>query len=139
MKLITNKIAQFSQEDIESLELNKCYQLTKSISINLNDVEISSADIPGFSVATNNGLTVALDITLSEELKNEGLAREFINRIQNIRKDHGFEVTDQIKVLVEKNDLIMTAIKNNLNYICEETLAKPVSYTHLTLPTICSV
>ena len=79
-------------------------------------------------MATNNGLTVALDITLSEELKNEGLAREFINRIQNIRKDHGFEVTDQIKVLVEKNDLIMTAIKNNLNYICEETLAKQLKY-----------
>ena len=92
------------------------------------DVEISSADIPGFSVATNNGITVALDITLSKELKEEGLAREFVNRIQHLRKDNGFEVTDKVKIWVEKNDLITASIKNNFIYICEETLAVQLNY-----------
>ena len=128
MKLITNKIAKFSTNDIEEIEKNNSYSISDEITIGLVDVEISSDGIPGFSVATNNGVTVALDITLSEELKAEGIAREFINRIQSLRKDNGFEVTDKISILVEKNDLITTAIKNNFIYICEETLAGQLNY-----------
>ena len=69
------------------------------------------------------GITVALDVTISNNLKEEGLAREFVNRIQNIRKEQGFEVTDKIKITVEKNEAIENAIANNLSYICGETLA----------------
>ena len=128
MKLIASKIGQFSVNDIKEIEQKNCYHISDGITIELVDVEISSADIPGFSVATNNGITVALDITLSEELKEEGLAREFINRVQSLRKDKGFEVTDKVAIWVEKNDLITSAIKNNFTYICEETLAEKLNY-----------
>ena len=128
MNLICDKIARFSVNDIEEIEQNNSYHITDKITIELTNVEISLADIPGFSVATNDGTTVALDITLSEELEEEGLAREFVNRIQNLRKDNGFEVTDKITICVEKNDLITTAIKNNFIYICEETLAEQLNY-----------
>ena len=128
MKLIASKIGQFSANDIKEIEQKNCYHISDGITIELVDVEISSADIPGFSVATNNGITVALDITLSEELKEEGLAREFINRVQSLRKDKGFEVTDKVAIWVEKNDLITSAIKNNFTYICEETLAEKLNY-----------
>jgi len=86
------------------------------------DVEIIPVDIPGWKVANNGPLTVALDINLSEELKNEGLAREVVNRIQNMRKDAGFEVTDKILVKIQQNSDLDNAIKNNLSYICSETL-----------------
>ena len=128
MKLIASKIGQFSVNDIKEIEQKNSYHISDGITIELVDVEISSADIPGFSVATNNGITVALDITLSEELKEEGLAREFINRVQSLRKDKGFEVTDKVAIWVEKNDLITSAIKNNFTYICEETLAEQLNY-----------
>ena len=128
MKLIASKIGQFSANDIKEIEQKNSYHISDGITIELADVEISSADIPGFSVATNNGITVALDITLSEELKEEGLAREFINRVQALRKDKGFEVTDKVAIWVEKNDLITSAIKNNFTYICEETLAEKLNY-----------
>ena len=128
MKLIASKIGQFSANDIKEIEQKNCYHISDGITIELVDVEISSADIPGFSVATNNGITVALDITLSEELKEEGLAREFINRVQSLRKDKGFEVTDKVAIWVEKNDLITSSIKNNFTYICEETLAEKLNY-----------
>ena len=128
MKLIASKIGQFSANDIKEIEQKNSYHIADGITIELADVEISSADIPGFSVATNNGITVALDITLSEELKEEGLAREFINRVQSIRKDKGFEVTDKVAIWVEKNDLITSSIKNNFTYICEETLAEKLNY-----------
>ena len=128
MKLIASKIGQFSANDIKEIEQKNSYHISDGITIELADVEISSADIPGFSVATNNGITVALDITLSEELKEEGLAREFINRVQSLRKDKGFEVTDKVAIWVEKNDLITSAIKNNFTYICEETLAEKLNY-----------
>ena len=128
MKLISRKIQKFKDDDIKKLEKNNSYHINESIIITLSDVEIISADIPGFSVTTNNGITVALDVTLSKELEEEGLAREFVNRIQKFRKDFGFEVTDKIKIYVEKNDLTRSAIKNNLTYICEETLATELKY-----------
>jgi len=86
------------------------------------DVEIIPVDMPGWKVANSGSLTVALDIKLSEALRNEGLAREVVNRIQNLRKDRGFEVTDKILVKIQQNSDLDNAIKNNLSYICSETL-----------------
>ncbi|MBX3164076.1 MAG: isoleucine--tRNA ligase [Bacteroidetes bacterium] len=95
-----------------------------TLEINLfpEDVEIIPVDIPGWKVANSGAITVALDINLSEELRNEGLAREVVNRIQNLRKDKGFEVTDKILVKIQEKQELNTAIKNNLGYICSETL-----------------
>ncbi len=92
------------------------------IILETEDVEIMPVDIPGWKVANNGPITVALDITLTEILKQEGLAREIVNRIQNLRKDKGLEVTDKILVKIQQNDGLNTAIKNNLSYICSETL-----------------
>ena len=86
------------------------------------DVEIIPVDMPGWKVANSGQITVALDVSLSEGLKNEGLARELVNRIQNIRKESGFEVTDKILVKIQQNSGLDNAIKNNLSYICSETL-----------------
>jgi isoleucyl-tRNA synthetase len=80
-------------------------------------------------VANSNGITVALDITISEELKQEGIARELVNRIQNIRKDSGFEVTDKIKVQIQRNGELEKAIKNNESYIKDETLTEELNFT----------
>ena len=128
MKLISNKISEFTSEDIIKIEKNNYFRISDDITINLNDVEIISADIPGFSVAKNDEITVALDITLTEALLEEGLAREFVNKVQGLRKNSGYEVTDQVKISVEKNDLVTLAIKNNFAYICEETLATELNY-----------
>ena len=128
MKLIAGAIAQFTASDIKTIEQNGTFPINKSICIDLTDVEISSAGIPDCIVSSNDGVTVALDITLSQELKEEGLAREFINRIQNLRKDKGFEVTDKINILVEKNEALSSAIQNNFIYICDETLAEQLEF-----------
>ena len=104
-------------------------KINDTITINLTDVEISSADVPGYIVSSSNGVTVALDITISQNLKDEGLAREFVNRLQNLRKEKNFEVTDMIHIEVEKNQAITNAINNNLEYICSETLAIALSFT----------
>ena len=128
MKLISGLINKFSADDIKKIEKDKKYLINESITIDISDVEITSKDIPGCIVATSNGLTVALDITLSNKLREEGLAREFINRIQNLRKDRGFKVTDKVKIQVEKNDSLTAAIKNNFTYICDETLAEQLDF-----------
>ena len=87
------------------------------------DVEIIPVDIPGWKVANSGQLTVALDVTLTEALKEEGVARELINRIQNLRKESNLDVTDKIDVKIQRNSAINEAINNNLNYICTEILA----------------
>ncbi|MBA3662624.1 MAG: isoleucine--tRNA ligase [Bacteroidetes bacterium] len=110
---------------IHEIELTGMYKMNvngSEIVLESEDVEIIPVDIPGWKVANSGPLTVALDITLSEGLKEEGLAREVVNRIQNIRKDKGFEVTDKILVKIQQNANLDTAIKNNLSYICSETL-----------------
>jgi isoleucyl-tRNA synthetase len=94
----------------------------EEILLELEDVEIIPVDIPGWKVANSGQITVALDVTLSVSLKEEGLARELVNRIQNLRKDSGLDVTDKILVKIQQNDALDTAIQNNLNYICAETL-----------------
>ena len=128
MKLIADKISKFTDKDTEKIEKDKVFYINEKISINLSDVEISTADVPGYIVNSDKGVTVALDITVSKELKEEGLAREFINRIQNLRKDNGLEVTDKINMLIEKNEVLSSAIQNNFIYICEETLTNKLEF-----------
>lgn len=131
MKKIAAGIAQFSQEDIKEIENKGSYQIKidgNDIKIELSDVEIVSEDIPGWLVANNGAVTVALDITLTDQLKEEGIARELINRIQNLRKEKEFEVTDKIKLKVEKNDAIEKSVNNNYQYICSETLATDLQF-----------
>jgi isoleucyl-tRNA synthetase len=132
MKLIAEKIAQFSSKDIKEIEKDGEYQITNNILINIADVEITSADIPGCIVSSNDGITVALDINISEILKEEGLAREFINRIQNLRKDKAFKVTDKIAILIENNEQMSSAIQNNFTYICDETLSNKLEFVKTT-------
>jgi isoleucyl-tRNA synthetase len=129
MKLISAAITRFTSANIKQIEMEGIYKINDVITIDLKDVEISSADIPGCIVANNDGVTVALDITISAALKEEGLAREFINRIQNLRKDNGFEVTDKINILVENNEHLKSAIQNNFSYICDETLADKLEFS----------
>ncbi|KAA3650376.1 MAG: isoleucine--tRNA ligase [Bacteroidetes bacterium] len=127
MKLVAGSIMQMSQEEILKLEANNFIDLNvggKLIQLELLDVEISSEDIPGWLVATEGKYTVALDANLSEELIQEGIAREFVNRIQNFRKEAGFEVTDKIDLKIKSQANIDSAIINNKHYICSETLAK---------------
>ena len=131
MKLISRVITQFSSDNIKQIEKEGIYKINDTITIDLTDVEISSADIPGCIVANNNGVTVALDITLSADLKEEGLAREFINRVQNLRKDNGFKVTDKVNILVENNEQLKSAIQNNFAYICDETLADKLEFSKI--------
>jgi len=130
--LISNEIQNFSQEQINEIDAKGELSLVisgKSIILTSQDVEISSQDIPGWLVANSNGITVALDITISEELKQEGIARELVNRIQNIRKDSGFEVTDKIKVQIQRSGELEQAIKNNESYIKDETLTEELIFT----------
>ena len=123
MKLIASKVNQFTSEDIKNIEVVGNFVINHDITIDLSDVEISSADIPGWQVMSQDGITVALDVTISDNLQEEGLARELVNRIQNIRKDKDFKVTDKIEITVEKNEAMENAITNNFSYICGETLA----------------
>jgi len=127
MGLISKEIQNFSQEQINELDKNGSLSIVisgKSINLTSEDVEISSQDIEGWLVANANGITVALDITISDELKKEGIARELVNRIQNIRKDSGFEVTDKIKVQVQKDGILEEALTANQDYIKAETLTE---------------
>lgn len=125
MNLISKEIQNFSQEQINEMDKTGNLDIVisgKSITLTSADVEISSQDIEGWLVANSNGITVALDITITDELRKEGIARELINRIQNIRKDSGFEVTDRIKVYLQDNDILEQAVRTNEDYIKSETL-----------------
>ena len=122
-------IAQFTQEQIAEIEANDETTLElngQQVVVTAADFEITSEDMPGWLVASEGKLTVALDITITEELKREGVARELVNRIQNIRKDSGFEVTDKISVEVEANELTTPAIESFAHYIAQQTLAVDV-------------
>jgi isoleucyl-tRNA synthetase len=126
MKALAAQINGFNQEQIAELEQNGSIKLSlndREVEITSDDVAITAKDVPGWLVAADGNITVALDITLSKELIEEGIAREFVNRIQNLRKDSGLEVTDKIKLTIERTENIGEAIENNLDYICAETLA----------------
>lgn len=125
MKLVANAITAMSPADISKLENEGEIEVQingKSVTLAPEDVEITSQDIEGWLVASSSGLTVALDVTLTDELKNEGIARELVNRIQNLRKDSGFEVTDKIEVQLQRDGKVENAVNDNLEYIKIETL-----------------
>jgi len=126
MKEIAAAFSDMKIEDIETLEQGNTYELTiadQAIEIRPEDVEINSEDVPGWLVSSMGGLTVALDVNISEKLKEEGIARDLVNKIQNLRKERNFEVTDKIFLQIQSDSLIDSAINNNLDYICAETLA----------------
>lgn len=133
MKEISAKINQLKPEDLAELEDKNALQVELSdgpITLTLEDVEINYQDIPGWSVATEGKVTVALDITLTDDLKKEGIARDLVNRVQNLRKDMGLEVQDKIKINIEKNtDLVNAALEANKEYICQETQALSLDIT----------
>jgi isoleucyl-tRNA synthetase len=132
-KLMKNIAAEFqnmSQEDIGRFEKEGMWKMTVSgqeITLTPEDAEISTEDIPGWLVASDGSLTIALDVTVTEKLRQEGIAREFINRIQNFRKESGLEVTDKIRILIARHDSLDEAIRNHKNYIGIQTLADEVS------------
>jgi len=126
MKSAAGVISQMNQDDIATIEKTNEFTFDvagEPISISLEDVEITSEDIPGWQVATDRDITVALDITLTDELRAEGMARELVNRIQNIRKNKNFNITDRIHIEVQNHDEIKSAVNLFSDYICEEVLA----------------
>ena len=130
MRFVGQAIGKFGQEEIAEIESKGSISIDvngNSAEISLDEVEITTQDIEGWTVANYNGLTVALDVSISEELKKEGIARELVNRIQNLRKDSGFEVTDQIKVEIEEVDIIRESIEANSDYIKSETLTNELN------------
>jgi len=134
MKLVVNEINKLTPEDISKIEREG------NIAINLNgemvklaseEVEIISQDIEGWLVASSGNITVALDVSISEELKKEGIARELVNRIQNMRKDSGFEVTDTIDVTLQKDGIVEDAVNQNITYIKNETLTASLEFAEV--------
>jgi isoleucyl-tRNA synthetase len=126
MKPIIATVNKWGQEEIALVEKNNGWKGTidgVEVALDLNDFEIATDDIPGWLITTEGNLTVALDVTISKELKDEGIAREFVNRIQNLRKESGLEVTDKIDLKIKSNATINEAVEKNLDYICSETLA----------------
>ncbi|MCC8019236.1 MAG: isoleucine--tRNA ligase [Rikenellaceae bacterium] len=126
MKAISALVAGFSQEDIARLETDGAAVLDvdgEKLDVTIADFEITSEDMPGWLVATEGKLTVALDVTVTEELCREGVARELINRIQNIRKESSFEVTDKIKVVISDAPLVCDAVQEHRDYISSQVLA----------------
>ncbi|RZJ30152.1 MAG: isoleucine--tRNA ligase [Flavobacterium sp.] len=133
MGLVSKEIQAFSSEQINELDREGTISIDisgKSIILSLDDVEITSQDIPGWLVANSGNITVALDITITENLRREGIARELVNRIQNIRKDSGFEVTDKIKVRLQQDSTLEASVKENLSYIMSETLTEALDFTN---------
>ena len=127
MKLIASMVSAFNAVDIKNIEQNGSIDVEingKNITLGLDDVEITSQDIEGWLVANEGSLTVALDVVISEELRKEGVARELVNRIQNLRKDSGFEVTDRIDVQLQNDPQVAAAIASNEAYIKSETLTE---------------
>ncbi|MES2278148.1 MAG: isoleucine--tRNA ligase [Bacteroidota bacterium] len=129
MKAVAEEIGNLSQDDLAKLESEGTFQLlTANYLLQTADVEIIAEDVPGWQVANLGKLTVALDVTISNELKEEGTSRELINRVQNLRKSSGFEVTDRINVRLGKAEFLRDAVNNNLSYICAEILADTILF-----------
>ena len=134
IKNIVKKINSFGLDQIKEIETNGSILLSfneKNIILDIDDVEIISKDIDGYAVASSQGITVALDIKLSKNLINEGRAREIVNRLQNLRKNSGFKVTDKIEIAFSKNKIIEEIINKNKEYIKNETLAKKITFDQL--------
>ena len=128
LKIVSSIINNLKSAEIEKIENEKALVLENNIEILLEDIEIYFEDIEGWQVVSENGTTIALDTNINEELKNEGIAREIVNRIQNFRKDSGFNVSDKIIIEIENNNLIEKAIFENIDYIKNETLAVDLNF-----------
>ena len=138
MKQISTAVGQFTQDDIAAIETSGSYDMVidgETLPMELVDFEITSEDMPGWLVASEGKLTVALDITVTAELRSEGIARELVNRIQNVRKDSGFEVTDRIEVVIQSNPETDNAVDEWQNYIAAQTLSNSVSISSSVQPT----
>ncbi|NNK17550.1 MAG: isoleucine--tRNA ligase [Maribacter sp.] len=131
MKQIAQAVGALGQEDIQKIEQEGEISLNienKIIKLQLQDVEIASQDIEGWLVASQGTLTVALDVTINDNLRKEGIARELVNRIQNMRKESGYEVTDKIDIKILKDGLVENAVESNLGYIKAETLTAELNF-----------
>lgn len=131
MKLVVAQIQNFTQEDIQNIEKNREIIIKleeKDVTLSIEDVEITTQDIEGWLVASSGNLLVALDIHITDELRKEGIARELVNRIQNIRKDSGFDVTDKINICIQKQKAVEEAVSDNLEYIKSETLTSELTF-----------
>ncbi|MBE6330190.1 MAG: isoleucine--tRNA ligase [Bacteroidales bacterium] len=129
MKMVAAQLQELSQEEISNFEKSGVYTLNidgNDITIEKGDVEILSEDIPGWLVANNGSITIALDVTITPELQKEGIAREFVNRIQNIRKSSGFEITDKICVKIENSENVKGAIESFGDYVASQVLANSI-------------
>ena len=125
MKDIAAAFAQFSQSDISAIEASENYTFALpagEVVLEKADYEITSEDMPGWLVATEGKLTVAMDITITDALKKEGVARELINRIQNLRKEKDFEITDKVEVAIVKREDVAESLAEYATYVCEQTL-----------------
>jgi len=134
MKAISALVGKMTADDITKIEQNKGWKGDidgENISLDLTDFEILAQDIPGWLVSTEGGLTVALDATISEELRSEGIARELVNRVQNLRKESDFEVTDKIQLTIECSPEIQKSIAQNQQYVCNEVLAIDIKFNPL--------
>ena len=134
MRFVTQAVQNLSQEDIATIEREGEISLKINenvVNLAIDEVEIASQDIEGWLVANQSGLTVALDVTITDELRNEGYARELVNRIQNLRKECGLDVTDKIRLVIQKNDILARAIATNEQYIKTETLTKELVFENL--------
>jgi len=129
MKTVGNEIINLNSDQISNLEKEGKMEIS-GYEITLDDVEISTKDIPGWTVASEGKITVALDLTITDELKSEGIAREFINRIQNLRKDKDFELTDRISIELEENCPFKTELINNEAYISSEVLCNKIEFVN---------
>ncbi len=134
MKLLAAQITSMSQKDIIEFEKQGSFTFNingEDATVELADVEVISEDIPGWLVANEGSLTVALDITVSDELRREGIARELVNRIQNIRKNSGFEITDKIDVVITPNEATDEAVKEYSDYIARQVLAESITIAEI--------
>ncbi|WP_396636486.1 isoleucine--tRNA ligase [Maribacter sp. R77961] len=131
MKQVAQLVSSFTQEDIQKIEQHGELSIqieNKTSILQLQDVEISSQDIEGWLVANSGKITVALDVTITDSLRKEGIARELVNRIQNLRKESGFEVTDKIAVKILKDGFVEQAVSSNMEYIKTETLTAELDF-----------
>ena len=131
MKAVNQAVTAMSQEQISALESEGSIKLLaegQEVVVEREDVEILSEDMPGWSVANEGVLTVALDITLTDALRREGLAREVVKRIQTFRKESGFEITDRIEVVLQPNEALQAAVEEYKQYIASQVLAESISF-----------
>jgi isoleucyl-tRNA synthetase len=134
MKAIAAEISKMDATEIAEVESSGVWEKEisgETVTLDSGDFDITAQDIPGWLVSSEGNLTVALDVTIDESLKAEGIARELVNRVQNLRKDSGLEVTDRILLQVETNEIIQDAITQNKEYVCNEVLANDINFVQL--------